>query len=179
MQVKNIYHHKNYKLFPLIPIALLLISLVFIPRIPLDSSLKGGINVQLQTNSTVDIRMLTAEIDSKIPGAQASISTSPGGISVTIATNSSLAAAEQTLLQLYSYDGNYSTAAYRIATLQLALKNQSSNATLQTALQGEEANQSRALAQMDTATAAMLASLKSLLNNTMLDMSKYVGMNVT
>ncbi len=166
MQVKNIYHHKNYKLFPLIPIALLLISLVFIPRIPLDSSLKGGINVQLQTNSTVDIRMLTAEIDSKIPGAQASISTSPGGISVTIATNSSLAAAEQTLLQLYSYDGNYSTAAYRIATLQLALKNQSSNATLQTALQGEEANQSRALAQMDTATAAMLASLKPLLNNT-------------
>jgi preprotein translocase subunit SecF len=166
MKVKNIYQHKNYKLFPLIPIALLLISLIFIPRIPLDSSLKGGINVQIQTNSSVDIRALTTAINSRIPGAQASISTSPGGISITVATNTSLAGAEQTLLALYGYDGNYTSATYRIASLQFALKNQSSNATLQTALQGAEANQTKALSSMDTATAGMLTGLKPLLNKT-------------
>ena len=69
--IPNIYDYKHYRFYILIPVALLLISLYFIPKIQLDSSLKGGVSVQLVTNSTIDPRTLTTEVNAKIPNAQA------------------------------------------------------------------------------------------------------------
>src|SRR5271157_2864389 len=100
--IPNIYASKHYRFYILIPVALLLISLYFIPKIQLDSSLKGGVSVQLQTNSTIDPRTLTTLVNEKIPNAQASVSKSPGGLSVTMAANTSLASAEGSLLAFYS-----------------------------------------------------------------------------
>jgi len=166
MAFGNIYESKNYKLLVLVPIALLLISLYFIPSIPLDSSLRGGINIQLQTNSTIDVRALTAAIDSRISGAQASVSAAPGGISVTIATNSSLASAQQVLVSTYGYYGNYTTAQERVATLQnlLSEPNQSNNQTLKAELGAALANQTESLSRMQNSTAQALSILKPLLN---------------
>jgi preprotein translocase subunit SecF len=139
----NIYEHRQYKLLVVLPIALMLLGIYFIPSMQLDSSLKGGINLQLQTNATLDVRQLTALIDSKIPGAQASVSTAPGGISVTIATNASIASAETELLSIYSEYGNYSKASVNITTLQDEIKTQPGNATLQGMLvKAEDAQQS-------------------------------------
>jgi preprotein translocase subunit SecF len=127
----NIYELRHYRLLVAIPIVLMLLGIYFIPSIQLDSSLKGGINLQLQTNATLDVRQLTALINSKIPGAQASVSTAPAGISVTIATNASIASAETALLEIYSAYGNYTKASVNVTALQGAVASQPSNATLQ------------------------------------------------
>ena len=92
--VRNIYESKHYKLFILIPVALMLISIYFIPHIQLDSSLRGGISVQLQTNATPNVQALTTSIDSAIPGAQSSVSRAPGGLAITMVDNQSIATAE-------------------------------------------------------------------------------------
>jgi preprotein translocase subunit SecF len=164
LAIGNIYERKNYKFYVILPIALLLIALLFISHIPLDSTLKGGISVQLQTNSTINIQSLTSAIDSRIPGAQAEVSISPGGVSATIATNTSLAAAQQNLLNLYSLDSNYSTATAQIAVLQNQLKAQPTNATLQTHLTSMQANSTLYLSGMGTQLTQMLKSLGPLLN---------------
>ena len=160
----NIYEMKNYKLLVVIPIALLLVSLYFIPRIQLDQSLKGGISVQLQTsNASLDVRALTAAIDAKIPGAQASISRSPGGISITIDANTSIARAQQYAIDMYNIDGNYSNSAFILASEQLQLKSQPGNATLAAAIGAEQANLTRYLAQMNGTLSAELAALSPFL----------------
>ncbi len=162
--IRNIYESKNYKMLALVPIALLLISLFFIPRIPLDSTLKGGIAVQLQiSNTSYSLQGLTSQIDSKIPGAQASLSSAPGGISVTMATNTSLANAQQQLLDIYGTEANYSAASVSIAAVQNQMRNQT-NATLQSELATAQGNQTKALSQLNAQTGALLAGLKPLLN---------------
>ena len=159
----NIYERKHYKRLVLFPIALLLISLYFIPHIPLDSTLRGGIEVQLQTNSSINVQGLTSAINAKIPGAQASVSLSSGGATVTIATNVSLSNAQQNLLNLYSLDANYSTAAAEAAIIHSEIKAEPTNTTLQPALSSEQANATTALSGMDTQLTQMLTTLKPLL----------------
>jgi preprotein translocase subunit SecF len=163
MAFGNIYENKNYKLLVIVPIALLLISLYFIPHIPLDSTLRGGIQVQAQTNATINVQSLTDEVNAKIPGAEASVSTSPGGVSITIATNTSISNAQQELLNIYAYDSNYSSASVQVATYQNLLKSEPSNTTAQAALNAYQANETRALSLMSAQTTAMLANLKPFL----------------
>lgn len=128
--MRNIYESRHYKLFILIPVALLLVSLYFIPKIQLDSSLRGGITVQVQTNSSPDIRSLTAEIDSAIPGAQASVSRSPGGLSVSLVENASLTSAEAYLTGVYSSYSNYSQYELNLTQYSPLLRSQPGNATV-------------------------------------------------
>lgn len=170
MAFGNIYESKNYKYLVIIPIALLLISLYFVQRIPLDSSLKGGINIQLQTNSIIDTRALTAAIDARIPGAQASVATAPAGISVTITTNSSLSTAQLQLISLYGYYNNYTSAQARAATLQsiLSQQNQSNNQTLRSELAAAQTNLTASLSQMNSTAAGLLTTLKPLLTKSYL-----------
>ncbi|MGC9190653.1 MAG: hypothetical protein ACP5FR_01945 [Candidatus Micrarchaeia archaeon] len=163
--VKNIYDNKNYLRLVAIPIILLVVGLYFIPRIQLDSSLRGGIQVQLQTNSTVNIRQLTAIIDSKIPGAQASVSSSPGGISVTIASNASIANAEESLLALYKEYANYSAANVNATELQAALSSQPSNTTIKAMLSNATKSESKSITAMNATLASELAYLKPLIGN--------------
>lgn len=160
--VRNIYESKNYKLFALVPIAMLLIALYFIPHIPLDSTLRGGVQVQLETNQSINSQQLTAQVDAAIPQAEASVSASPGGVSVTIATNSSLATAQQQLLGIYNTYANYSAAEAAIANYQHQLSVQQ-NATAQAALSSELANATAAMTQLDAQTSAIIATLHPLL----------------
>ena len=164
MAFGNLYEHKHYKKLVIVPILLLIVSLYFIPSIPLDSTLRGGVSIQLQTNGSVNIQQLTSQINSKIPGAQASVSTAPAGIAVTIAANSSLATGQQDLLNMYSLYGNYSTAQADIAEYQSVLKT-GQNLTVQSALSSAETNQSAALAAMQTQLAGMLKTLKPFIQN--------------
>ena len=159
MALPNIYEWKHYKLLIIIPIAMLLVSLYFIPRIQLDQSLRGGVQVQLQTNSIVNIRSLTSAIDAAVPGSQASISQSFGGISITISANASLAAASNYASAVYSAYGNYSNDAVLLASYSAGLKQQPGNATLASIISGLEANQTRYLGQMDGNLSAELSSL--------------------
>lgn len=157
--MRNIYEMKHYKLLIIIPIAMLIVSLYFVPNIQLDQSLKGGVTIQLHTNSTVDIRTLTSAIDSKIPGAQATVSAALGGASITINPNASLASASQYASGVYVAYGNYSNAAVLIASYQSVLKAQPGNATAASIMGGLEANQTRYLGQMSTSLSKELSYL--------------------
>ena len=86
--------------------------------------------MQLVTNSTIDPRTLTTLVNAKIPNAQASVSTSPGGLSVTMAENSSLSKAEFDLLAFYSAYGNYTQWNLNVTTYQNQLAAQPSNTTV-------------------------------------------------
>ncbi|MCL5007228.1 MAG: hypothetical protein M1164_00925 [Candidatus Marsarchaeota archaeon] len=144
----NIYEYKHYKMFVIIPIALLLISLYFIPSIHYDTSLRGGATITIVPNGTVNIRALTSYIDSNIPGAEASISKSPGGLSIEIVANSSISAGEQDLITLLGYQSNYSTASVAAAAFSNELSSNPSNSTAKAALAAANANVSRSIASM-------------------------------
>ena len=166
MALRNIYEMKHYKLLIIIPIAMLIVSLYFIPKIQLDQSLRGGVNIQLQTNSTVDVRSLTASIDSLVPGARSSVSQSVGGISVTLDANASLTSASQYASSVYSAYSNYSNAAVLLASYQSALKVQPDNSTLMAIISRLQANQTRYLGQMSSNLASELSSLSVFLKQT-------------
>jgi preprotein translocase subunit SecF len=155
--MKNIYESKHYKLFILIPVALMLISIYFIPHIQLDSSLKGGVSVQVVTNSTENVRALTDAVNAKIPGAQASVARSPGGLSITTAANTSLASAETNLLAFYSAYGNYTTYTFNITAYQSQLATQPANTTLQGLLASSKVQQQKAAVAFNTSLAAELS----------------------
>ncbi len=156
----NIYELKHYRLLLVIPIMLMLIGIYFIPKMQLDSSLKGGINLQLQTNATLDVRQLTTQIDSKIPGAQASVSIAPGGISVVIATNASIAGAESSLLDIYNTYGNYSKASVNITMLQGEINSHPDNTTLQGKLSNAQTAQQKARKDINATLAKELEYLR-------------------
>ncbi len=160
------YESKHYKLFFIIPIALLLISLYFIPHIQLDSSLKGGISVTLQTNAIINTKNLTNAINSKLPGAQASIAKAPGGVSVTIVSNTSIANANNYLLAAYSDYQNYTQATFKIAGIQNALANEPNNKTLASMLSSLQNNQSAALKSLNLSVSNEFLSLKGITNTT-------------
>lgn len=163
--VINIYESRHYRLLILIPLALLLISLYFIPKIQLDSSLRGGISIQAQTNSTISVRQLTQDVDSRIPGAQAGVSRSPGGLSITIATNSSLASAESRLLSIYSEYGNYSASVINVTLYQNMLSSQPGNATLQALLSNARAQKQKLISRLNLSLSEELRTLAPLIGN--------------
>lgn len=155
----NIYESRHYRLMIIVPVALLLVSFYFIPKIQLDSSLRGGISVQLQTNSTIQVRQLTQAVDSQIPGAQASVSRSPGGLSITIATNASLSGAENRLLAVYNEYGNYSASFVNTTLLQDRLALQPDNATLQSLLSNAKMQMRRSLSLLNASLSGELGEL--------------------
>lgn len=160
------YESKHYKLFFIIPIALLLISLYFIPHIQLDSSLKGGISVTLQTNAIINTKNITNAINSKLPGAQASIAKAPGGVSVTIVSNTSIANANNYLLAAYSDYHNYTQATFKIANIQNLLASEPNNKTLVSMLSSLQNNQSIALKSLNLSVSSEFSSLKGITNIT-------------
>ncbi len=161
----NIYENKNYKLFVLIPIALMLISIYFIPKIQLDSSLRGGITVTVQANSTVNVQSITSQINAKLPGAQTSIESAPGGIAITIADNSSISNANNYLLNAYNAYSNYSQAQLGISEAESLLQNQPSNNTLVNLLHTSQSNLTIAGQQINSSIKSEFATLSGMQNN--------------
>ena len=104
----NIYEMKRYKLLAVIPISLLIISLFFIPKIHMDSTLTGGTNVQITTNTTMSVDSLSKGIDAVLPGS--TIQKYGSSISITIPPDSNLTAALADEELINSYFSNYSTA---------------------------------------------------------------------
>ncbi len=174
--MRNIYESKNYRMFILVPLALMIISLYFIPKIQLDSTLKGGISIQLITNHTQDIRSLTGIIDSKIPGAQASVSTSPGGLSITLAENSSISAAQADLLGFYSAYSNYSSYTLNITDYQQQLDN-GPNSTIHAQLVAAQQEQQKSVSAFQSSLSSELAALRPFIGSVQYNSSDYAAMD--
>jgi preprotein translocase subunit SecF len=159
----NFYKYKNYKYFVILPLLLFFIGIYFIPHIAFDSSLRGGIEIQIQTNSITNVQNLTAMINAKIPEAEASVSPATGGYDINIAANGSLSTAESQLVSLYSYYSNYSKESAIIAAYQNIKQ---PNSTITESLSSETANQTRTLQELKSEASSIILTLKPLLNKT-------------
>jgi preprotein translocase subunit SecF len=163
--VRNIYESKHYKLFILIPVALMLIGIYFIPHIQLDSSLRGGISVQLQTNATPNVKALTTAIDSAIPGAQSGVSRAPGGLAITMVDNQSIATAETHFSELLSAYSNYTQDTANLTQAQAALSAQRSNSTLSSIIAASQKGINSSVSQMVSAFNAENLALTPILGS--------------
>ena len=159
MNIPNIYNSKRYKYYATIPIILLVISLFFVHSIQLDSSLKGGISIQLQTNASVDVRNVTALVNAHIPAAEASVSKSPGGLSIVIAENASIATALNYLLEIENQYSNYTNLQALAATYQNQLTAQPGNSTLSALLNNAQSNETRTTLAMSGLLGSELSGL--------------------
>jgi preprotein translocase subunit SecF len=165
MKIGNMYESKHYRLYAILPIVLFLVSLYFIPHIQLDQSLRGGVSIQLQTNSIVNTQALASAINANITGAEASVTQSPGSITVSIAANESLDSADSQLLQLYALNGTYAQASALSVSYGSILKADPQNATAQNALAALQVNQSTELTKMNAIADQELALLQPLLKS--------------
>lgn len=163
--MRNIYESRHYKLYILIPIALMLISIYFVTRIQLDSSLRGGISVQLQTSANPNIRAVSGMIDSNITGAQASVAKTPTGLEITLVANQSLANAETSLLSLYGAYSNYSSYSLNLTLYQSELKSNPGNSTLAGLIASASKGQNVSVSQMHAAFQSEISSLAPVYSN--------------
>ncbi len=165
MQFPNIYNNKRYKFYVIIPIAMLLIAIFFIPRIQLDQSLRGGISIQLQTNSIINTKQLTTVLDSQIPGAEATVTYSPGSVTVLVSSNQSIAASHPDLLSLYALNDSYTGQALLVGELTQELKSNGANGTVSAMLASARSNETTILANMKTALSGELTLLRPFTQN--------------
>ncbi len=129
VSLPNIYKSKHLRYFPVIPIALMLLSLYLAGHVTLDSSLRGGVSIILQTNSSMSSQQLAAAISSKLHVPDPSIQKSAGGLQITLAFNQSLAEAN-----IYQIGFDQNNSAYKVAL---------TNKTIaEIALSGNQLNQS-------------------------------------
>ncbi len=165
--MRNIYEGKHYKLLILVPLALLLVSLYFIPKIQLDSSLAGGVSISFSTTSTVSVQNLTKELSAHIPNTQVSKSSLNGVTSllVTFPANSSITAGSASLLDVYGWYSNYTVASVAIASLQSQLAAQPGNATAKAGLTAWQANQTRDLAAIGASLNSELSNLRPVIGS--------------
>ncbi len=126
----NIYKHRTAKYFMLVPLVLLAFGLYFSTHVVLDSTLAGGVSVTLQTNSSITPSVLSSQLSSALHTQNPTIQNSPGGIDITFTLNQSISNAEQSLLDFYSFNQNYSSSTLNITLLAQSLKTQPSNTTL-------------------------------------------------
>ncbi len=156
----NIYKSKHLKLFVFIPIVLMLVSILFATQIPLDTSLRGGVSIIIQTNSTTSAATLASEISSTLHVQNPSIQTSPGGLQITLPINQSLANADSYLIQFYAWKTNYSNYLVNATSLSIAYQRNSSNASLLTQLKAVNANINASLLKMQTSLQNELTALQ-------------------
>jgi preprotein translocase subunit SecF len=165
MGIPNFYQSKNYRLLIIVPLLLMAAGFYFIPHIQLDSSLKGGVQIEIQTSAPVNQSLIVSRLDSAMPGAQASVETATSGITITVAANTSLTDGQDGLIQLSNISSNYSRASALMAEYQAVLRSQPNNDTVKAALSGAESNQSAYLSAMIAAYSAELVTLRPLLNS--------------
>ncbi|ASI13462.1 preprotein translocase subunit SecF [Candidatus Mancarchaeum acidiphilum] len=148
----NIYTYKNYKLYIIVPLILLLISLFFIPKIILDTSLTGGTTVQFSTANSINVKSLTSSIDALIPGTTVTVSKIGGlnHISLIALPNKSITSGQAELLNLTSLYSNYSSYSADIAIIRGNLTASPGNVTDENQLVNYTGKLSSTISSMDS-----------------------------
>ncbi len=131
LRLPNIYHYKNLRLLIAVPLVLLVIGLVLSTQIVLDTSLRGGVSIIIQTNTTISAATLASEISSSLHVQAPQIATSPGGLQITLPINQSLAQADTYLIQFYGEKSNYSAYLVNATSLSIAYQQNKTPALLQ------------------------------------------------
>ncbi len=160
----NIYKYKHLEVLIAIPIVLMLIGIVLATNVSLDSSLSGGITIILQTNQSINSQQLAGTITSYLHVESPQITYGGGQVQIGITNNQSLANAETSLLSLYSYRSNYSTALVNITSAQTVLNRNASNSTAQQQLATYSLLANQSIAGMNTQYKQVLKYLNPLIN---------------
>ncbi len=160
VKLPNIYHSKNLKLYAIIPLALMLIGIYLSTQIVLDTSLRGGVSIIIQTNSTLSQSVLAGRITSTLNVQAPSIAASPGGLQITLPINQSLANADAFLIQFYSSKSNYSSYLVNATSFGIAYQRNMSNATALRQLQAANAGINASLKKMQGALQSELDALQ-------------------
>jgi preprotein translocase subunit SecF len=162
VSIPNIYTYKNLKLFIAIPLVLMVIGILLSTQIVLDTSLRGGVSIIIQTNSTLSSAAIASQISSVLHIQAPEIAASPGGLQITLPINQSLANAEAALVDFYAQKTNYSNALVNATQLGIAYhQNASNNSTVLPQLQQANANVNASLKKMKAALLAEVAALQS------------------
>jgi preprotein translocase subunit SecF len=159
-KLPNIYTSKHLKLFILIPIVLMFLGIYFSNFIVLDTSLRGGVSIILQTNTSTSPAILASEIGSALNSEAPSIEASPGGLQITLNINESLANANDYLVSFYAEKANYSTYLVSSAALNLAHERNLSNLTITNELANANANVSASISKLQALLSKELLALK-------------------
>lgn len=165
LKLPNIYARKDLRPLVLVPIVLLVIGALFSTQIVLDSSLKGGVSITLQTNSTITPATLAGELSSELHTQAPEVTASSGAVQITFAMNQSLADAETYLLAFYAFNANYSSYLVNATSLSIALQQDPGNGTLLTELKAANAGINSSLVQMKGAVSSELIALAPIVSN--------------
>lgn len=160
VSIPNIYTYKNLKLFIVIPLVLMLIGILLSTQIVLDTSLRGGVSIIIQTDSTLSVSTLASEISSALHVQAPEIAVSPGGLQITLPINQSLSNAESDLVSFYAEKANYSSYLVNATQLGIAFHQNASNSTALAQLQKANANVNASLQEMKVALQAEALALQ-------------------
>lgn len=146
--IPNIYTSKNLKFFAAIPIIMMLVGLYLSQYIVLDSSLSGGVSIILQSTSNLSAEQIASSLGTALHVPNPTVQVGGGQVQVTIAANKSLSDAENYLIGIYQYNGNYSTAQVNYTNYNIALQSDPSNQTLRSLMTAAAAQENASYAGM-------------------------------
>jgi preprotein translocase subunit SecF len=155
----NIYKHKNLKFLIAVPLVLLVLGALFSTQIVLDTSLRGGVSIIIQTNTTLGAGTLAGDISSALHVQASEIATSPGGLQITLPINQSLANANSYLIQFYADKSNYSAYLVNATSLSIAY-GQNKTPALLPQIQQANANINASLQKMQLALKNEITALQ-------------------
>jgi preprotein translocase subunit SecF len=165
LKLPNIYKKYDLRLLIAVPIILLLVGLYFSSYITLDTSLKGGVSVLLQTNSSANPAEISSAVSSSLHTSGVEVASSPGGYQVTIPMNDSIANGESYLEEFYSFKSNYSQYEFNATSAIIGLQSNPNNSTLTQALAVASKGQNETFAQMRYSLSKEHAALIPLIGN--------------
>jgi preprotein translocase subunit SecF len=160
MRLPNIYRYKNLKLLIAVPLVLMVLGILLSTQIVLDTSLRGGVSIIVQTNSTLSVGTLASEISAALHVQAPAIAASPGGVQITLPINQSLANADSYLIAFYAQKANYSSYLVNATSLSIAYQQNKTPGLLQQ-LQQMNANVNASLQHMQTSLHEELAALQA------------------
>ncbi len=132
MELPNIYKIWDYRVLMAVPLALILISLYFIPQIPKGIDFKGGILITLQTNSSVDEEAIRSSLSGiGVKDVVLSSYTHPFGttVEIEIEQNQFLAEAEKSRIPFSDRYDEVIDLEYQKTTMELEIEQNSSLAS--------------------------------------------------
>ena len=171
LTLPNIYNRKDLRPLIAIPVALLIIGLLLSTQITYDTTLAGGVSIILQTNATVNPSSLASQLTNKLGVTQPDIAPSPGGYQITITANSSLSAAEESLVQFYALQANYSQYYVNATAAGIGLRENPENQTLISQLRTSNQGINSSLSGMKTALGQEADALRPFLGSAQINTS--------
>jgi len=169
---------KRYKLYVLAPIALLIISLLFIPKIILGTSLTGGTTIEVTTANVVSAKSITYSIDKIIPGTTVAVTKIAGinHVSFTMLPDPNITSGSQYFLELSGNYSDYSQATANVSLIEDKLKLDPTNSTLISQLKANESASSSLIKNMGSNIALELSAFSKFIN---ISNYKYNSSNAT